>query len=121
MGLDQYLMKKKEDQEVESLAYWRKVNQVHGWFVRECGEGVDECQQIDVPIPKLIELRQLCKNILADNSIAESVLPTVGGFFFGNYEYDEWYFRGIEETYFQLDKVLKELHEGDEVIYQASW
>ena len=24
--------------------YWRKANQIHGWFVNKCQDGVDDCQ-----------------------------------------------------------------------------
>ena len=31
-----------------NIAYWRKANAIHGWFVAECADGVDESQQIPV-------------------------------------------------------------------------
>ena len=30
----------------EQIAYWRKFNALHGWFVNECASGVDECQDM---------------------------------------------------------------------------
>ena len=26
------------------VAYWRKANAIHSWFVENCQDGVDECQ-----------------------------------------------------------------------------
>ena len=34
--------------EVYEIAYWRKVNFLHGWFVRTLAGNVDECQEIEV-------------------------------------------------------------------------
>ena len=34
--------------EVYEIAYWRKVNFLHGWFVRTLAGNVDECQDITV-------------------------------------------------------------------------
>ncbi len=31
---------------VEKLAYWRKFNALHSWFVHNCAEGIDNCQRI---------------------------------------------------------------------------
>lgn len=49
-----------------TIGYWRKANAIHGWFVRECGGGVDECQAIYVPREKLLELKNLCLAALAN-------------------------------------------------------
>ena len=48
-----------------NIGYWRKANAIHGWFVRELADGVDECQPINAPREKLEELRKLCIEALA--------------------------------------------------------
>ena len=53
MGLDMYLL----NSEKEEIAYWRKANAIHGWFVRNCADGVDECQPIAVSREALNHLR----------------------------------------------------------------
>ena len=52
------------------VAYWRKANAIHGWIVRECADGVDECQRIYIGREKLTELRNLCVNSLANRDTA---------------------------------------------------
>jgi hypothetical protein len=59
MGLDMYLGVRTEEGTLE-VGYWRKANAVHGWFVRECANGVDECQEIPVSKIKLLELQAHC-------------------------------------------------------------
>ncbi len=80
--------------------YWRKANQIHGWFVNKLADGVDECQ---------------CIRVTRDNL----------GFFFGGYEIDEYYWQDIEETHKQLTELLDEITEENkwnyEIEYQASW
>ena len=34
MGLDMYLYKKVKNAKKQEVAYWRKANQIRGWFVR---------------------------------------------------------------------------------------
>lgn len=48
----------------EQVAYWRKANAIHKWFVDNCQGGVDECQRSYVSVEKLRELVALCKSTL---------------------------------------------------------
>jgi len=74
----------------ESVGYWRKANHIHQWFVDK------------------------------DTSLAEELLPTQSGFFFGGTEYDQWYVQGLDETINQIEPLLQEECQG-EFYYQASW
>lgn len=146
MGLDMYLYKEKfyskirekhygekmpsiqNFEDCESItvsgcaAYWRKANQIHRWFVENCGEGVDECQRIYVSKKKLEELLELCKKVLENKDEAEDIMPTQDGFFFGPTEYGEDYFIDLEETVKKLEKILS-MPDINEIqfYYQASW
>lgn len=42
------------------VAYWRKANAIHGWIVRNCANGVDECQEIYLSREDLLKLREAC-------------------------------------------------------------
>lgn len=44
--------------------------------------------------------------VLEDASTARELLPTQEGFFFGGYDYDEYYWRDLEFTKEQLEKIL---------------
>ncbi len=57
-----------------------------------------------------------------NTSVAEELLPTQCGFFFGDTEYDIWYYKDIEETVKQLEKALKNINfETEDVFYASSW
>jgi hypothetical protein len=106
------------------IAYWRKANAIHGWFVNECAGGVDECQPIHVSREHLIELRDLCKSAVSQPAMAGDILPPTAGFFFGSYEIDEYYMEDIKRTMEMLDHILSIIPDNSwdwSFVYQASW
>jgi hypothetical protein len=100
--------------------YWRKANAIHNWFVQNCQDGVDECQTTEVSRAQLEDLIALVKRVLADRTLAGELLPSRAGFFFGNTEYDEWYFKDLENTVAGLETALK-LPSSWTFSYRASW
>lgn len=106
---------------VEELGYWRKANQIHNYFVEQCADGKDECQQIYVSDEQIQELYRRCEAVLSDHSLASTLLPTQSGFFFGGTEYDEYYFTDLEDTMKILLPILNEPNAEGEIYYQASW
>jgi hypothetical protein len=105
------------------VGYWRKANAIHKFFVDECANGVDECQPINLTVEQLIVLLDKCKTVLENPSLANEVLPTQDGFFFGTTEYDEWYINDLNKTVDIIDKVLAGINNDVmlNVTYQASW
>lgn len=113
-----------ENQHFPEVAYWRKSNMIHNWFVENCQDGVDECQSTPVSKEKLITLRDACKYVLESKDVdtALEILPPVSGFFFGGTEIDEWYWSDLDETIQMLDKILEETDfETQQIWYQSSW
>lgn len=106
--------------EVE-VAYWRKANAIHAWFIRECSGGVDDCRPVYVPREKLTQLLGLCYQVKSAPELAPELLPSQEGFFFGSTEYDEWYFNDIDDTIQQLSNVLENTPDGWRFTYTASW
>ena len=106
------------------IGYWRKANAIHAWFIKNCADGVDECQPINVSLDDLVKLQHTCKRVLADPKLAKEELPVSEGFFFGSTEYDEYYRDTVAYTCGVLDKAIKLIHDhGDQyrIVYQASW
>lgn len=104
------------------VGYWRKENAIHKWFVDNCQGGEDDCREAYVSREKLAELRELCEKVLNDNSLADELLPTQSGFFFGSTDYDEWYFAGLRDTVEIVNNVLSEAdYKNFEFYYQSSW
>jgi hypothetical protein len=133
----------------EGVGYWRKFNALHNWFVENCQDGKDECQESYVDREKLEELivtLHEVKNILEtspkkkvqvengwsngektfveievveDSRKLDDLFPTSSGFFFGGTEYDEYYQEQVNETIELITDLLKD--ETGEYYYQASW
>ena len=102
------------------VGYWRKANQIHGWIVNECADGIDECQRIYISRDKAEELVALCKSVIANPSLAEELLPPHQGFFFGGYEVDQYYLQDLEQTIRIFERVMAN-PDFEYLTYQASW
>lgn len=102
------------------VGYWRKANAIHKWFVDNCQNGVDDCKSYYVAKEDIKTLLKLCKSVLKDRTMANDLLPSNSGFFFGSTDYDDWYFEQIEDTIEMLEKVLK-LPDDYEFEYHSSW
>lgn len=103
-----------------NVAYWRKANQIHKWFVDNIQEGEDNCRSYYVSKEKLSELLALAKRAYLEKN--PNLLPPSDGFFFGGTQIDEWYWNDLDMTIQQLERVLSlpNLDELD-LEYQASW
>ena len=94
MGLDSFVYRVK-DSKKEEVIYWRKANQIHNWFITKLYED-DENNNL---VPKtfsselLDELQEVSQEVLNNKKLASLKLPTCEGFFFGNTDYDDFYFK----------------------------
>ena len=105
----------------EEVGYWRKANQIHRWFVENIQNGVDNCGEYSVSKGELEELRNICTEVLNDHSKAEELLPSASGFFFGNTDYDEWYYNDVQHTIEIIDKIIGETNPNQDIYYSSSW
>jgi len=116
-----------------TVAYWRKANQVHQWFVDNVQDGEDNYRQHYVTREDLTNLRSLCREVLTmrdrqnanpDEALptADDILPTQPGFFFGSEEYDEYYYEQVQYTFDRLSEILgnEKLIDFD-FAYDSSW
>jgi hypothetical protein len=146
---------------IEQVAYWRKANMIHDWFVQNCQDGRDECQESHVTMLQLQELYDACVlvrdnsklkdgkirngstlkandagemieevhqvqgKVIEDSSVAEDLLPTTAGFFFGGTDYDEYYMQDINNTIEMLKPEIEAKYADGfyepEYYYRASW
>ena len=104
---------------IEEAGYWRKANAIHKWFVDNIQDGVDDCRDAYAERGDLQTLLDLCRIVIIDKSKAEQLLPSSSGFFFGNTEYDEWYYNDIQNTIEILEKALED--EDGDYYYSSSW
>lgn len=91
MGLDIWFNKIKK----EELGYFRKVNFLVKYF-HELGMNVKDQVPFYMEKEDIVNLLDRCNKVLEDRTKAEELLPTMEGFFFGNTEYNEYYFEDVE-------------------------
>ena len=101
----------------EEDAYFRKVNFVYHYFSPKL---VNEC--CFVTKYDMLDLVDRCDRVLKNHSLAEELLPTQSGFFFGSTDYNEYYLEDIKETKEKLESVINDIDfENENVYYLASW
>ena len=104
------------------IGYWRKANAIHNWFVNNVQGGEDNCQLYEVGKDQLLVLQNIVNHVLESELLAEELLPTVSGFFFGGTCYDDYYREDLENTIDILDNVLNSTDFNDEIVfYRSSW
>lgn len=116
-----------------NVAYWRKANAIHNWFIENVADGVDDCQPMYVSRD---ELQALCfdiKEVLKVRDMQEAnpdealpgpedILPTASGFFFGETDYDDYYWHYLEKTLGRISDLLASPKFADfDFEYRASW
>jgi hypothetical protein len=102
------------------VGYWRKCNQIHKFFDSEVAT-VENGADIYVEREELEELKVRILKVQADHSLAEELLPTEDGFFYGSINYDEGYYQDLEDTIKILDRVLAYVSEDISYYYTANW
>lgn len=101
MGLDITFNKRKRTH----LGYFRKVNFLVRYF-KSLGFDPNKSDSFEISKTDIKDLLFRCKEVLKDPSIAGELLPTMGGFFFGSIEYDEYYYEDVEEVKKFIEETL---------------
>lgn len=138
----------------EDVAYWRKANQIHKWFIDNCADGEADKTEMYVDREQLVRLLGVVKKVLksiklvkgkikngyryengkevaimedgmtiVDSSVAQELLPTEDGFFFGSTDYDQYYVEDLKKTKKMLEETLRKdtTDSSPEYRYSASW
>lgn len=124
MGLDMYIT-----MDGEEIAYWRKANQIHGWFARrfpDLENGIHillTWDDLDALLADLLECTKEIANKGRPDETCKNIMPTTEGFFFGSYKYDDWY---AEDMFDSVSKILKCMYmmtqnPSAEFTYMAWW
>ena len=117
----------------EEIGYFRKVN-----FLMQEFAYYGNCEYKEIAKCELEDLRDKCARLAQikpheltngseekeydeeDIALAEELLPTCSGFFYGSTDYDEWYFEDVKEVLNWVTGVLDNL-EDDEVVLMYCW
>lgn len=108
---------------MEEIGYWRKANAIHRWFVETVQNGIDDCEyHREVTKADLEALRDTCAEVLCKPNLANKMLPTQSGFFFGSVELDEWYIENLRTTIEICEEAIATTDFDKQMIYyRSSW
>ncbi len=98
------------------VGYFRKVNFFYRYFMDRL---IDEAAWIERE--DIEDIIDRCRKVLKKHKLAEELLPTQCGFFFGSTEYDDWYFKDVKDCLKQMKHLLKELKEDERYYVVMSW
>ena len=98
--------------------YFRKVNCVYRYF-----EDRLEDESCFIEKSDAVDIMERAIKILTskDTELAEELLPTREGFFFGGTEYNEWYYQGLVEILSEFGGLLSKWDDGDLCYIHMSW
>ena len=126
----------------QSLCYCWKRNAIHNWFIKNVQGGIDDDRWHKVSLNDLKQLKKICETVIAhseipysvildndayysqlikDSSVAEKLLPTLDGVFFGGIEYDGYYLEYLKDTVKDLEKILAETDFDKVTVFYNSW
>lgn len=136
MGLDIYFTKRKyntaedadnedieQSEEIYEEAYFRKVNFLVSFF-EKYDENLLESNELIVSRDMVDELISTCNKVSDNHSLAEELLPNCEGFFFGSTDYDEWYFKDVQQVIWDMTDVYNNMsnYKSDEfLLLVLSW
>ncbi|MBP6946299.1 MAG: hypothetical protein KBB46_03350 [Candidatus Pacebacteria bacterium] len=135
----------------EEVQYWRKANMIHQFFMsgededhaqdvsvssdqlidlhERCAKIIANCPLEDGIInngQSLVDGEWVHNTepgkVLTNVALAEELLPTTSGFFFGSTDYDEYYLADIQETHDMLEELFKQPKwDYADYTYSSSW
>lgn len=104
----------------KQVAYWRKFNALHNWFVTNVQIGIDDCNMYEVTKDHVEDLLDTLMNTKQDQD--PSHFEPVVGFFFGSTEIDEYYWEQVENTSDKMYRLLNDFDwENERLFYCSSW
>lgn len=91
---------------IEQVAYWRKANAIHDWFVHNVQDGEDDCNYHDEVTKEILEeLLDTCEIVLTNSKLVEGKVAN-------GYHYNDSYekvYNYVEGKYIEDPSVAKEL------------
>ena len=90
----------------------RKLNIIQGYFEKEYD--IENLETINIDIKDIQFLQDNSVKTLEnkDIEVAKELLPIQGGFFYGNYEYNDWYWKDVKKVY-DVTKEMLDIFDKD--------
>lgn len=100
---------------------FRKRNWLMPFVENSIGSEVENCEPYELSKETMLDLLERIDNVLADHILAEELLPTQGGFFFGSTEYGDHYFMQLQDAKERLEEDVKSMDDDDSATFWSWW
>ena len=100
---------------------FRKRNWLIPFVENAIDNEVENCVEYELTKETMIDLLDRIDKVLADHTLAEELLPTQEGFFFGRTEYDDRYFEHLQDAKDKLEEDVKSMDNDDTAIFWSWW
>jgi len=117
--LEALLQKEAEQSYLEYDAYFRKVNFLFKYY-EDRGKMYDQYYAF-TDADDIDDIIDRCERVLKNHELANELLPTQSGFFFGGTDYDDWYFSDVKDCLKQMKAYRKLLKDGVTGYVIFSW
>lgn len=117
--LEKQVEEEVKDYYLQYDAYFRKVNFLFAYYENN-GKMIDQYYAF-TDASDIDDIIDRCERVLADHSLANELLPTQSGFFFGGTDYNDWYFDDVKDCLKQMKKYRKLLNDWVTGFVIFSW
>lgn len=100
---------------------FRKYNWLMPFVEKAIGSEVENCEYYRLSKETMLDLLERIDEVLADHSLAQALLPSRSGFFFGSTEYDDRYFNALRITKEELTEDVKSMNDNDTARFWSWW
>lgn len=100
----------------KEIAYFRKVNFLMAFFQYE-----DNCEFVEITKEQVSDLVERATKVWNDHSLAEELLPTQSGFFYGSTEYSDYYFEDVKDVRDTFQEILDNTDWEKEIVEMYCW
>ena len=116
-----YITRKKIGNKKQTkVAYWRKFNALHGWFVNKIQDGVDNCEAHPLKRADLVCLLNTLHTV--SDTHDQNLMPPRGGCFSGNTIDEDIYFDNVERSIPVVqDLIFNTDWQNAKLYYRSCW
>ena len=102
------------------VAYWRKFNALHAWFVTHVQLGIDNCGFYEIYEDTLRDALEVLEAAYAHKNA--KLLPPTQGFFWGSTEVDDYYWYKVSESISTFSHLIDQTDwSTHRLFYTSSW
>ena len=98
-----------------------KRNWLIPFVEKAIGKEIENCEEYELSKETMFDLLDRIDKVLADHDLAEELLPTQDGYFYGSTQYNDWYFENLQDAKYRLEEDVKSMDDNETAIFWSWW